>query len=115
MTKRAEVASAELIAIQNENPRLPENLLLLHFRASSDESALLENATSESAYAERVQALATKLCAASGVPVLGRPQAPAALAVTVDRYALLEKLVTRLHDLDDVDYAQPNSTIQFMK
>ena len=115
VTKRAEVASAELIAIQSENPRLAENLLLVHFRASSDESALLENAHSEGAYAGRVQALATKLCAASGVPVLGRPEVRAALAVTVDRYTLLEKLVARLNNLDYVDYAQPNSTIQFMK
>ena len=66
-------------------------------------------------YAERVQALATKLCAASGIPVLGRPEVRAALAVTVDRYTLLEKLVTRLNSLDYVDYAQPNSTVQFMK
>ena len=82
---------------------------------ASDESALLGNAYNDDAYAERVQALATELCAASGVPVIGTPHAPTALAITVDRYALLEQLVARLHELDYVDYAQPNSIVQLMK
>ena len=115
VAKRTDVAAAELVAIQSDNPRLPELQLLLHFHPSSDESALLENAYGDSANGERVQTLAAKLCADSGVPVIGTPQAGAALAVTVDRYALLEQLLARLHALDDVDYAQPNSTLQFMK
>jgi hypothetical protein len=115
VSMRPEIASAELSVIQNENPRLPESVLLLRFRESSDESELLRKAYAEDAYNERVQTLTTTVCAASDVPVLGAAQASAGLAVTVDRYALLEKLVARLNELNDVDYAQPNSTVQFMK
>ncbi|MDX2315816.1 MAG: hypothetical protein QNL90_17235, partial [Gammaproteobacteria bacterium] len=115
VAKRPEVASTEPVAVQNNNPRLAEELLLLRFHAPSDESALLENAYNDNAYAERVQALATELCAASGLPVIGTPRAHATLAITLDRHALLEQLVARLNDLNYVDYAQPNSTLQFMK
>jgi len=115
VAKRPEIANTELVAVQNDNPRLAEELLLLRFHASSDESALLGNAYDDDAYAERVQALATELCAASGVPVIGTPHSPTALAITLDRHALLEQLVARLHELDYVDYAQPNSIVQFMK
>ena len=115
VAKRPEIASTDLVAVQNDNPRLPEELLLLRFHASSDETALLENAYNDNAYAMRVQTLATELCAASGVPVIGTPHARTALAITLDRYALLEQLVARLHELDYVDYAQPNSIVQLMK
>lgn len=115
VTKRPEIFSAELTAVQNENPRLPSSVLLLRFRGSGDEAELLQKAYAEGAYGERVQALTARLCADSDIPVLGTAQAGAELAVVVDRYALLEKLVTRMNALEDVDYAQPNSTVQFMK
>jgi hypothetical protein len=109
-----EVSSATLVAIQRDNPRLPETMLLLHFRETSEEAGLLEKALGEPAYRERVQALATALCGPSGVPVRGIAEAESALAVTVDRHALLQKLVTQLNGLEYVDYAQPNATVQFM-
>ena len=115
VAKRPEIAGTEVVAVQNDNPRLPEALLLLRFHASSDESALLGNAYNDDAYAERVQALATELSAGGGVPVIGTPHARTTLSITLDRYALLEQLVARLHELDYVDYAQPNSIVQFMK
>ncbi|TFH47171.1 MAG: hypothetical protein E4H01_08720 [Lysobacterales bacterium] len=115
LSKRPEVLNTELIAIQDENPRLAESMLLVRFHPSADESALLNKAYAEAVYAGRVQALALQLCAASDVPVLGSAQAGAGLGLTVDRYALLEKLVTRLNNLADVDYAQANSTVQLMK
>lgn len=115
VTRHAEVSSAKLVAIQLENPRLPESLLLLHFRESGKEAELLEKAYGEPAYRERVQELVTKLCGPSGVPVRGTPAAESALAVTVDRHTLLQKLVVQLNGLGYVDYAQPNSTVQFMR
>lgn len=115
VTKRQEVSAAKILATQDENPRLPESLLLLHFRESGGEAELLKKAYGAKAYQGRVQALATELCAPSGVPVRGTAETGSGLAVTVDRSALLEEVVARLNDLDDVDYAQPNSTVQFMK
>ncbi len=112
--RNAAVSSARLVVIQHENPRLPEARLLLHFREASEEAALLEKALGEPAYRERVQALATRLCSPSGVPVRGIAEAQPALAVTVDRHALLQKLVAQLNELEYVDYAQPNATVQFM-
>lgn len=115
VTRRPEIASAELIATESKNPRLPESILVVHFREAGDEHELLQKALVDSAYGARVQALATELCAESGVPVLGSARAGAALAVTLDRFALVEMLTARLNALNDVDYAQPNATVQFMK
>ncbi|GMQ74955.1 MAG: hypothetical protein BMS9Abin01_0198 [Gammaproteobacteria bacterium] len=116
VTRRAQVSSAKLVAIQHGNPRLPESLLLLHFRESSQETELLEKAYgAPTVYRERVQVLATELSGPSGVPVRGTAEAESALAVTVDRHTLLQKLVAQLSGLAYVDYAQPNSTVQFMK
>lgn len=114
VTGKEEVSGAKLVESQQQNPRLPQALLLLHFREYSDEAVLLAKAYGDQAYAGRVQALTTKLCAESGVPVLGNPETASVLAVTVDRHALLRTLVSQLNDLDYVDYAQPNSTVQFM-
>lgn len=114
VTRHADVSSARLVAIQHENPRLPESLLLLHFREASEEAGLLNKALGEPAYQARVQELATELCDPSGVPVRGTAEAESALAVTVDRHTLLQKLVAQLRDLGYVDYAQPNVTVQFM-
>ena len=108
------MSSSALVAIQRENPRLPEARLLLHFREASEEAGLLEKAAGEPDYRERVQVLATQLCSPSGVPVRGIAEAGSALAITVDRHALLQKLVTHLNALEYVDYAQPNATVQFM-
>ena len=113
--RNAAVSSARLVAIQHENPRLPEARLLLHFREASEEAELLEKALGEPAYGDRVQALATRLCSPSGVPVRGVAEVQPALAVTVDRHTLLQKLVAQLNELEYVDYAQPNATVQFMK
>jgi hypothetical protein len=109
------IASAELVAIQNQNPRLPESKLLVRFPPSAGESALLNKALADPAYHAQIQALTLRLCAPSDIPVLGSVDAADTLTVTVDRYALLEKLVGQLNALADVDYAQPNSTVQFMK
>ncbi len=113
--RNAAVSSARLVAIQHGNPRLPEARLLLHFREASEEAELLEKALGEPAYGDRVQALATRLCSPSGVPVRGVAEVQPALAVTVDRHTLLQKLVAQLNELEYVDYAQPNATVQFMK
>ncbi len=113
-SRNAQVSSVRLVAIQHENPRLPEARLLLHFRGSSEAAGLLEKALGEPAYREHVQALATRLCSPSGIPVRGTAQAQSALAVTIDRRALLQKLSARLRALEYVDYAQPNATVQFM-
>jgi hypothetical protein len=115
LAKRPEVVSAELAAIQSDNPRLAESMLLLRFGESGDENELLQKAYADDAYGARVQVLATELCAGSDVPVLGNAQESAVLTISLDRYALLEQLTARLNALDDVDYAQPNSTVQFMK
>lgn len=114
VSRNAQVSSTALVAIQRENRRLPEARLLLHFRGSSEEAGLLEKALGEPAYRERVQALATRLCGPSGVPVRGTAEAQSALAVTIDRHALLQILSTQLNGLETVDYAQPNTTVQFM-
>jgi hypothetical protein len=115
LTERQGIASAELVAIQNQNPRLPESKLLVRFPPSARESALLNKALADPAYHAQIQALSLRLCAASNVPVLGSVETADALTVTVDRYALLEKLVAQLNARADVDYAQANSTVQFMK
>ena len=116
VTGRAKVSSAKIVAIQHENPRLPESLLLLRFRESSEEAELLEKAYGAPAvYRERVQELATELSGPSGVPVRGTAEAESALAVSVDRDTLLQRLVAQLNRLEYVDYAQPNSSVQFMK
>lgn len=115
VSERQEVSSVELVELQRRNPYLPRSQLLLRFRETGDESNLLARAYTDQTYAGRVQALTTKLCAASGVPVLGSPETGAALAVTVDRNALMEMLVPRLNELDYVDYAQPNSNVRIMK
>ena len=114
VSRNAAVSSAVLVAIQRENPRLPKARLLLHFREASEEAGLLEKAVGEPAYRERVQVLATRLCSPSGVPVRGIAEAGSALAVTIDRHALLQKLAAQLNALEYVDYAQPNATVQFM-
>ena len=114
VSRNAEVSSARLVAIQHENPRLPEARLLLHFREASEEAGLLEKALGEPAYREQVQALATRLFSPSGVPVRGTAETQSTLAITIDRHALLQKLVTQLNGLEYVDYAQPNATVQFM-
>jgi hypothetical protein len=113
--ERSEVSEAELVTTRTDNPRLAQSQLLVSFRQLTDEAELLETAYAEDAYRERVQALATELCAPSGVPVYGIAQSRTTLAVIVDRFALLEKLVTQLRNLDYVEYAQPNATVQFMK
>ena len=113
--ERSEVSEAELVTTRTDNPRLAQSQLLVSFRQLTDEAELLETAYAEDAYGERVQALATELCAPSGVPVYGIVQSRTTLAVIVDRFALLEKLVTQLRNLDYVEYAQPNATVQFMK
>jgi len=115
LTARQGIASAELVAIQNQNPRLPESKLLVRFPPSAAESALLNKALADPAYQAQIQALTLRLCAPSDIPVLGSVDTADALTVTVDRYALLEKLVGQLNALADVDYAQANSTVQFMK
>jgi len=115
VSERQEVSSLELVELQRRNPYLPRSQLLLRFRETGDESNLLARAYTDQTYAGRVQTLTTNLCAASGVPVLGSPETGAALAVTVDRIALMEMLVPRLNELDYVDYAQPNSNVQIMK
>ncbi len=114
VSRNAQVSSTALVAIQRENPHLPETLLLLHFRETSEEAGLLEKALGEPAHRERVQALATRLCSPSGVPVRGSAEAQSALAVTIDRHALLQILSAQLNGLETVDYAQPNTTVQFM-
>ncbi len=115
LAERTDVTLAELVAIQSENPRLAQSMLRVRFREPGDAFDLLTKAYGEQAYSERVQALTAELSAPSGVPVLGAPEADAGLAVTVDRYALLEKLVERLNAMDEVEYAQPNTTVQIMK
>ena len=114
VSRNAQVSSARLVTIPHDNPRLPRARLLLHFRASSETAGLLEKAFGEPAYREHVQALATRLCNPSGIPVRGTAQAQSALSVTIDRRALLQKLSAQLSELAYVDYAQPNATVQFM-
>jgi hypothetical protein len=47
--------------------------------------------------------------------IAARDDVESALAVTVDCHTLLQKLVVQSIGLEYVDYAQPNSTAQFMK
>ncbi len=99
--------------MQHDNPRLPQTQLLLRFHGSSEAARLLEKTLDEPAYRQRVQALATRLCEPSGVPVRGAAQAQSVLAVTIHRRAFLQKLSAQLNELEYVDYAQPNATVQF--
>ena len=115
LSARLGVAGAELVAVQDQNPRLPESKLLVRFAPSAGENALLAIALADPAYHAQIQALTQRLCAASNVPVLGSVESADALTVTVDRGALLGKLVGQLNALADVDYAQANSTVQLMK
>jgi hypothetical protein len=104
-----------MMTVQHGNPNLPEALLVLEFRATSDEALLMERARGDPARAEQLQALATKLCAPSGVPVRGEAGTDTEMIVTVDRAGLLRRLVAQLNDLDYVDYAQANTGVQIMK
>lgn len=113
VVEHAEVSEAELVAAQSDNPLLAQRQLLVRFRQLTEQAELMEAAYGDEAYKERVQALATTLCAPSGVPVHGVPKPQATLAVIVDRFALLEMLVKQLNSLDYVEYAQPNATVQF--
>ena len=115
LTAQQGIASAELVAIQTQNPRLPQSKLLVRFPTSTSESALLNKALADPAYHGQIRAWTLRLSASSDVPVLGSVDTADALTITVDRYALLEKLVGQLNALADVDYAQANSTVQFMK
>lgn len=100
--------------MQHDNPRLPQTQLLLRFHGASEAARLLEKTLDEPAYRQRVQALATRFCEPSGVPVRGAAQAQSVLAVTIHRRAFLQKLSAQLNELEYVDYAQPNATVQFM-
>lgn len=114
----AEVSATRLMAVQHENPNLPESLLVVEFPESSDEAGLMRKARDDPGYASQLQGLATRLCGPSGVPVrgdVGTDSNLAELIVTVDRPALLRKLVAQLNALDYVDYAQANTGVQIMK
>jgi hypothetical protein len=114
VAKRPQIASAALIAIQEQNPRLAQSMLLVRFRPGSTERELLAKAHADDAHAAAVQALAAELCAGSGVPVLGSARADGALALELDRQALLKEIVERLNGLAEVDYAQPNAGVRIM-
>lgn len=109
------VSATRLMAVQHDNPNLPEGLLVVEFRESSDEAALVEQGRGDPGSAEQLQALAVRLCSPSGVPVRGEAGTDTELIVTVDRAGLLRKLVAQLNDLDYVDYAQANTGVQIMK
>ena len=109
------VSSIRMMAVQHENPNLPEGLLVLEFPESSDEAELIGKARVDPGHAEQLQKLATALCDPSGVPVRGDIGTGTGLIVTVDRPALLRKLVAQLNDLEYVDYAQANVAVQIMK
>lgn len=115
LESQPEVDSATMVAAQDENPRLPRSMLLVRFPAASDAAALMKTAHGDGGHDAAVQALAAKLCAGSGVPVLGTAQQDARLAVTLDRYRLLGQVTAQFGRLDDVDYAQPNAILQLMK
>ena len=110
-----DIAATRLMAAQHENPNLPESLLVLAFPEFGAESALMVKARGDPAYAESVQETAARLCQTGGVPVRGEAGANGEMIVTVDRVALLQKLVAQLNALDIVDYAQANTTLQIMK
>ena len=110
-----DIAATRLMAVEHDNPNLPESLLVLAFPESGVESALMVKARGDPAYAESVQETAARLCQAGGVPVRGEAGADGEMIVTVDRVALLQKLVAQLNALDIVDYAQANTTLQIMK
>ncbi len=114
VSRNTQVSSARLVTMQHDNPRLPQTQLLLQFHGSSEAARLLEKTLDEPAYRQRVQALATRLCRPSGVPVRGAAQAQSVLAVTLHGRAFLQKLSAQLNELEYVDYAQPNATAQFM-
>jgi hypothetical protein len=110
-----DVSATRLMAVQHENPNLPESLLVLEFRESSDAAGLMREAHGDPSHANQLQELATRLCDPSGVPVRGDVGTNAEMIVTVDRPALLRKLVAQLSDLEYVDYAQANTSMQIMK
>lgn len=113
--QRADLESAELQELQSGNPMLPGARLRVRFRVSSGAFELLEGARDEAARSDAVRALTAEIAAGSGVPVTGVAQPQGTLELTVDRQALLEALSARVNDVDDVDYAQPNATMQIMK
>jgi len=115
VARRADVDSAELVALQNGNPRLPVAQLRVRFEDSSDARELLERAYDDGSDAERVRALTNEIASASGIPVSGVVDPHGVLILVVERRALLETLSARVNDLGDVDYAQPNATMQIMK
>ena len=114
VNKRPQISSASLIALQEQNPRLAQSMLLVRFRPGSAESELLDKARADDTRAAAVQALAADLGADSGVPLLGSTRADGALALELDRQALLRELVARLQSLPDVAYAQANAGVQIM-
>jgi len=115
LAKSPALVGTELIELHNENPRLAKTMLLVRFPASSDEALQLRNAQAQGGNHSSIQGLATSLSAGSGVPVQGVARGHEELALTLDRYKVLEEVVQQLNDMDAVDYAQPNSTVQFMK
>lgn len=52
---------------------------------------------------------------AGGASEPSSPSVTLEMIVTVDRLALLQKLVAQLSDLEYVDYAQANTSMQIMK
>ena len=115
VARRADVESVELEALQSGNPFLPSARLRVRFRPSSGAFERVNRAHGDDARADDVRELAAEIGAASGVPVIGVAQPQGVLELVVDRPALLETLSTRVNDLDEVDYAQVNATMQIMK
>ena len=109
------VSGARLMASDHRNPNLPHSLLVVEFAASSDHKALVERARDDPGYAAELQALATRLCGPSGVPVRGQAGPGGEMIVSLDRAALLADLVARLNGLDFVEYAQANAMLMPMK
>lgn len=109
------VTGTRLMATRHGNPNLPGSLLMIEFGSTTEEAAQVARARAESGHEQSLQTLASRLCASSGVPVRGTSGADADLIVSVDRAALLTKLVAGLNDLDFVDYAQANLGVHIMK
>ena len=110
VARRADVESTSIETLQSDNPNLPAAELVVRFRESSDAFAALSGSRDDGA-----QTLADAIANASGVPLTGVARGRGELALGVDRAALLASLSARLNDRDDVDYAQPNATMQIMK
>ena len=113
--RRPDVASTAIETLQAGNPRLPEARLVIRFVSSSEAYAALERADDADVPSDSARTLAKAIGASSGVPVAGVAQPHGALALTVDRQALLATLSARIGNLEDVDYAQPNAPMQIMK